>query len=371
MSLTRRENLLEALRCGNPEWLPIVTHVDPYNQPSRKGMPPELAETLGAVKWQGENTLALSRYLEIDVLDYVSAPVSIRREKVVVEAETEGADTVQTWRTPKGDLRCVRRRNRDGNASYLVEHLVKSADDLPALAAVFEDEIIEPDAVRIEAVKERKRRIGDDGLLMCFLPGTPLGMMYRVFSGVAPLAYLHVDAPAALRDLFDVMERNYLERFRVGLAAGADAYVGMDDTSTTTISPAMFEQYNLDVTDRRAELCHEAGRLYFHHSCGLIRDLLPLYRRTKMDVVHAFTPPPTGDVTIPEGRRLLGDRIAICGSLGLFADEPWSLDKVRREIRDVLSVIGSGDGVVVSLAAFPNRTVEQMRQVVAALRRTV
>jgi hypothetical protein len=54
-----------------------------------------------------------------------------------------------------------------------------------------------------------------------------------------------------------------------------------------------------------------AGKLYFHHFCGLIRDLLPLYRRTRMDAMHAFTVPPIGNVIVAEGRRILGDRIAI------------------------------------------------------------
>ena len=368
MPLTRQENLLRALRCEDAEWVPIATHVDPYNQPSREGMNPELAAAMGEVKWQDACTLTLSRYLDITVVDYVSAPVRIGRDKVAIETATDGADTTQVWHTPKGDLRCVRRRNRDGNASYLVEHLVKGPADLEALAAVFEDETIEADPEKVEALRERSRLIGDDGLLIVFGPGTPLGMMYRVFCGVAPLAYLHMDAPAALSDLFEVMERNYLERFRVSLAAGGDAMVGMDDTSTTTISPAMFEQHNLDVTDRRAEMCHDAGRFYFHHSCGLIRDLLPLYRRTKMDAVHAFTPPPTGDVTIPEGRRALGDRISICGSLGAFPEDPWSLERLRAEIAEVFAAVGPGDGVVLWIAAFPNRTVDQMRQVVEAIR---
>ena len=43
----------------------------------------------------------------------------------------------------------------------------------------------------------------------------------------------------------------------------------------------------------------------FHHSCGLIHDLLPLYRRTKMDCVHGYTIPPIGDVTVGQGRPML------------------------------------------------------------------
>ncbi len=79
-------------------------------------------------------------------------------------------------------------------------------------------------------------------------------------------------------------------RLSIGLQSDVDAVVGVDDTSTTTISPAMFEACNTDLTDERARRSHATGKFYFHHSCGLIRDLLALYRRTQMDAVGPFYP---------------------------------------------------------------------------------
>jgi uroporphyrinogen-III decarboxylase len=90
-----------------------------------------------------------------------------------------------------------------------------------------------------------------------------------------------------------------------------DIIVGMDDTSTTLISPDMFDEFNVELTNKRADLIHKYGKFYMHHSCGLIHDLLPIYRKTRMDAVHAFTTPPIGNVLFPESRKLLGDRIAI------------------------------------------------------------
>jgi len=41
--ITPRENLLRVFRGELPEWIPVVGHADPYNQPSRRCMDPELA----------------------------------------------------------------------------------------------------------------------------------------------------------------------------------------------------------------------------------------------------------------------------------------------------------------------------------------
>lgn len=367
--LTPRENLQRIFRHEMPERIPICLHVDPYNQPNREGMDPELAEQLGAVEWHDLSTAIFSRYLGLDIMDYMGLPVRIVRRNVAIDVIHQGNDTVETWHTAAGELRQISRRCRDSNTSYLVEHMVKSPADLPALVALFEDEVIEVDPAALAAVRERQELIGDDGILMCFMPATPLGMMYRVYSGVATLAYLYADAPRALGDLFLVMERNYQRQLQLSVQSSADAFVGMDDTSTTVISPAMFERSSLACTDRRAQTCHENGKLYFHHSCGHIHDLLPLYRRTRMDAVHAFTVPPLGNVTVAEGRRLLGERISIISAPGVLAEESWDPQLVKTQVHQFFADAGPGGHLIVGLAAYPHRTMEQTKAVVDECRK--
>ena len=92
-----------------------------------------------------------------------------------------------------GDLREVIRVLREpGGAvsSNWIEHPIKTAADLEALAAIHEDELIELDRAGVDRTRERAELIGSDGIVLGTMPGTPLGMMYRVYSGVAALAYL-------------------------------------------------------------------------------------------------------------------------------------------------------------------------------------
>ena len=369
---TPRENLLNVFRHKRPEWLPVVGHCDPYNQPSREGMAPALAAALGEVHWSDESTVKYSRHLGLDIMDWFGMPAArVTRRQVTVECRTEGDVTTCVWHTPAGDLREVSQVCRDPTgavSSNWTEHLVKGPQDLPALAAIFEDEVIEPDPQGIERTRQRRRLIGDDGLLLGTMAGTPLGMMFRVYSGVATLAYLWADAPEALRDCFAVMEANHMRQLAVGLQSDIDVVVGVDDTSTTAISPAMFEACNLALTDARADAAHAAGKLYFHHSCGLIRDLLPLYRRTRMDAVHAFTVPPIGNVTVAEGRQRLGERIVIVAGDGQLAGPMDDRAAVRENIRRMIAEAAPGDHFVLGVTAYPNRTMEQTEFVVDCCR---
>lgn len=366
-----RENLLKIFRHEIPDWIPVTGHIDPYNQPSRDGMDPELAKALGQVNWGDEAIVTFSRYLGLDIMDWYCAPVQITRRNVSIETELDGDITTNVWHTPNGDLREVIRVCNDVSgavSSNWTEHLIKSPADLPALAAIFEDELIETDLEGVERTRIRRQLIGDGGLLLGPMDATPLGMMYRVYSGVATLAYLWADAQDALHDLFVVMESNYLKRLKIAVESDIDVLVSVDDTSTTAISPTMFEACNMSLTDERAEVAHNAGKLYFHHSCGHIRELLPLYRETKMDAVHAFTIPPIGNVTVADGRRLLGDRVTIFAGVDQLAGSMECRDSVRSSIHQMINEAVPWDHFILGIACYPNRTMEQTKFVLDCCR---
>ena len=83
---TPRENILGVFRHETPRWTPICGHCDPWNQPSREDIHAELADATRSVGWAGESTVAFSRYLGLDIMDFVGAPVSVRRSRVSVDS---------------------------------------------------------------------------------------------------------------------------------------------------------------------------------------------------------------------------------------------------------------------------------------------
>jgi len=322
----------------------VVAWIDNYNQPARHDMPPELAEQLGAADaLHPEAIVRFSRWLGLDIMDRVSAPVRISRQSVsreVVDDPGSHRRTI-TWRTAAGVLREVIQSEPAQRTASHVEHLVKGPADLAALAAVFEDETYDLDAEQLVAIQQRRQLVGDDGITVLFMPGTPLGMMYRAFCGTDTLAYLYADAPESLDDLFVVMERAYRRQFQLAALAEVDALVTMDDTSTTIISPAMFERYNMALTDARADLAHRAGKLYLHHSCGHIRALLPLYRESAMDSVHFYSPPPLGDALLVDGLRTLRENQSMIPLIPDLFGNMRDLDAVGRRVRAMVDLPSS------------------------------
>lgn len=336
MMMSPRENLLQALRCENPQWIPVCPHLFPNENPTQ-GIPEELGKVfcLSSGSLAG-NILKLGEYFGAE--DYmlpVSVPAVLVSDTCSIERkQVEKGKSVITLSTPKGGLRQTT-ESMEGYPSMVTERYVKTIDDAIRLTAYFTSLRVAAAPDALKQIKDIQKLIGDKGVLFCRAPGTPMGMCYRVYSDITNLIYMIADTPQTMKDLFACMEEKYLQLYEDMLrqAPEIDVFMGMDDTSTTLISPAMFDSFNVELTNKRADLCHACGKIYMHHSCGLIRNLLPIYRKTRMDGVDAFTPPPIGDVGYAEGRKLLGPKYSIRTPL---ANGLQSLDKdvICRHVAD-------------------------------------
>ncbi|MBI3945665.1 MAG: hypothetical protein HY321_07090 [Armatimonadetes bacterium] len=334
--MSPRENLLETLRCGRPEWVPVCLHLFPNENPT-EGIPEELRDVIGSSSGNlARAILGVGEYLGArDHLLPVSSPAGLVSDTCSTGTERVGTRALlTTLSTPKGDLRQVT-ETREGYPGMVTERYVKTADDAAKLAEYFASLRVEVSPDALARARNLRSLMGDRGILFCRGPGTPLGMCYRIYSDIVNLIYLIADAPATMGDLFASMEEKYIQLHEALLRAAPeiDLVLGMDDTSTTLISPRMFDVFNVALTNRRADLCHAHGRMYMHHSCGLLRNLLPVYRKTRIDGVDAYTPPPIGDVGHAEGRKLLGPRYSMISGLASGLPSVRE-DAVRRHVAE-------------------------------------
>ena len=366
---TKRENLLRTLRNEPADYIPIVVACDPYNQPSREGMPAKLAEQLGEVRWKDNSPVTLARWLDLEVSVRSAPPIRGRSTRSRQRQERVGDEHHIIITTPSGEIREVRRQGHAGAADYAVKRFVETEADLKVFAEFMADQTFEIVLAEVATVSERLRFVGNDGMLAISMPGTPLGMMVRVYSGVEALAYFCADCPDTLASTLEIVSDNYLRQLRLLADVPADAVWSVDDTSTTAISPAMFETYEMGHIDRAATEVQRQGKLYLHHSCGLIRDLLGLYRRTRMDVVDAVNPPPMGNTPIDVALEQLGPDIAIIAAMPQLRIDPFDHDEVRRSLDESFAQAGDGRNLVLGMAGEQNRTIADMEFLVAECRK--
>ena len=89
-----------------------------------------------------------------------------------------------------------------------------------------------------------------------------------------------------------------------------------ENTSTTMISPDFYERYSLAQIKAQADYIHSHGKKLILHMCGLLNDLLPLFKRAGIDGIHSVTPPPVGNTDFTRVYEVFGPNFPIQGRFG-------------------------------------------------------
>jgi hypothetical protein len=203
----------------------------------------------------------------------------------------------------------------------------------------------------------------DMGAMMLDL-GEPIGVLYHAANlGEYPIWSLtrRDEVSAFLRRL----QGHFLAKYRWCLERDlADVYflVGSELAAPPMVSRDVFREWVVPFQKELIDLIHSYGRLAITHFHGRIRDLLPDFLELAPDGLHTIEEPPVGDCTLERAFDVVGNRIALIGTIQY--DEFRALDcaAMRAEVRRVLAV-ARGRRFILSPSAGPFHDVlpERMR----------
>jgi uroporphyrinogen-III decarboxylase len=102
---------------------------------------------------------------------------------------------------------------------------------------------------------------------------------------------------------------------RISVESPAQVFISWEDSSTTNVSPVLFDRYIAPDLNRWGGVIHDAGKLLLHHACGHVRALLPTMAKEHVDAIESLSPPPTGNVEIWDARQTLGPEMGLIGGI--------------------------------------------------------
>jgi len=211
------------------------------------------------------------------------------------------------YRTPRGTLSAVWRNG------HPLKFPVRGIEELRTYRRMWEAASFEPrdDAPALRAMEDA---IGPDGIVCRFWGPSAVPRLLEFDMGIENFYYLLADHPREMADLLDLMHGKYLEAFGILAAGPCDVLVLVENTSSRYISPDLYEHFNGRHVRDFVDIAHAAGKTAIIHMCGHIRTLLPLIRKTRLDGIHALTPPPVGDTPWQTALDALGDDLIIIGA---------------------------------------------------------
>lgn len=108
----------------------------------------------------------------------------------------------------------------------------------------------------------------------------------------------------------------------------------------TLLSPKAIREYFLPWHKKYAQMCHDAGRPYFLHSCGKIDAVMEdLINDVKIDAKHSFQ---DGVAPVIDWKDRYGTRIGLIGGIDVNVLCTYPPDKLRQYIRHTIEKCAEG-----------------------------
>lgn len=242
-------------------------------------------------------------------------PVRCRVEGVRVEQSDDGRTVTQVTTTPVGRLVQRHQKSEAGNTSFLVEHPLKTPEDYKVGLWIEEHTVFEFDPAPVE---QHLAGPGREGLsLGMLLPRGKSAFQSLVehLVGTEELMYALADWPEVVETLWQAMVARDLEAARLAMQSPYEHFITWEDSSTQNYSPPQYEKYIAAEIRQWCDLLAGHGKRYIQHACGHVRALLGSMQACGVAAIESISPPPTGNITIGEARRLAGSGFGIIGGI--------------------------------------------------------
>jgi uroporphyrinogen-III decarboxylase len=338
--MTSRQRLLAAYRRQPVDRIPYWAKV--ANDNWRRG--------------QGE---PVRSWTDRELLDYIHADGLFSSPRCVkAEAPHARGERIDDGRggwalvthTPEGDL--VERWAYDAatGTHHPVEYPVKTLEDLKRYRWAYTGRKVIVDAAAVERSRQRRDEVGERGMTLSGWGTSPLMQLIEHVLGQEQTMYFLADYPDEMAELIGLMHASNRELVRQAAeTASCDAIVSVENTSTTLLSPQLFERWCRPHLCDYGRIIESAGKMHELHMCGLLGALLERIDGIPAASMEAFTCPPLGNTRLADGRTRVPSKTLIGGTC---ANVWWrrTAEQIEEFVAGELAACPDHRGIVLTTA---------------------
>jgi uroporphyrinogen-III decarboxylase len=226
---------------------------------------------------------------------------------------------------------------------------LKSEADLAALRHVYERITYEPD---YQFALRRRSEIGDQGILLCYLPKSPFMQLVALEGGIEAVTFAEAAAPAEFAETLAVMKSAFDRAARIAVESPAEALMIPENLSSEVVGPRFFEAYVRPYQEEWIRKIAAAGKSSFIHMDGTLRGLIAREASTGVNVIEAMTPAPVGDIGVGEWAAAAGNPGTVLwgGIPGSYFTPAVNAATFDRHVREALAVMRTAPRYVLGVA---------------------
>lgn len=266
-----------------------------------------------------------------------------------IRAEKKGLVTTTTIETPVGSLRQVEQYSTTSFSPGITKHFIEDIDDLKIYLWAVQHTAYE---ANYEFAKQRYETIGDNGVVLCYTPKSPVMDLIALHSGIENVTYMRMDDEEDFYAILDELEESYDKACQLVVDSPAECIMIPENITSECAAP-FYQDHMKRYHQKWTGAIRDAGKYSFVHQDGTVRGLITqLSKESKFDVIEAVTPLPIGDVAIEEVASLVDDSTIIWGGIpgGLFNEAACTDKDFEEHVMKCIEVMSSAPRYVLGVA---------------------
>src|SRR4030042_3276129 len=256
-----RERIISILKGEQPDHVPWFGDLDYWaNSPIKRGLKPEgfiLSDDY--IRWHRD--LGVGFYLQ----GYF--PFKQIFSNCNVHEWNEGRKRYKEIVTPIGSIRECWEYIPISFSEAPLEHFMKSEADIPVMKFIYENTHFEPD---YQVANIRRQQVGDQGVVLCYLPRSPFMHLMALEAGVISLTMVALTRPDEFKDLLDTMKMAFDQAAQIAVDSPAEVLMIPENLSSEMVGPDFFNMYMYNYQKEWTSKIRKAGKYSFIHIDGTL-----------------------------------------------------------------------------------------------------
>lgn len=308
----------------------------------------------------------------LDVYDYVYGScryflwdhswLTLRYHKTTITTQWEDTHRLrQTWHTPLGNLSQVLHYDEWKISMHIVEHRIKSPDDLVILSALYEDERWDWNQT---AYDRDLAEFGAYGAPQFYFRRSPLQRLILDEMGFEQAMFFMIDHPQKLAEYMAFATAADDPMYEIICNSPAQILNFGENIDGTLNPPPVWTAHLAPYYTARLNQLHQADKLVYIHMDGTLKPLLPHIHDCPWDAIEAATPVPQGDVTLEQIKTAFGDTPLLDGIPALyFLPDLYPVECLTDSVHQVVDLFYPRLVLGVSDEVPPDSDIERVRMV--------
>ena len=248
---------------------------------------------------------------------WVFSPLVIHTPDVKIKTFEEytekGEKLVKTvYSTPKGEIFLVSKHSGGYGSKWgalRTEFLIKKEDDYKVVEFILKNEKY---SINEKVIYETEKNLGEDGIMVSWVPKTPLMEMIYHYYGPEKFAYEFYDRKDLFLEFYELLKKRYIEICKILSKSPVIRFFEIADNITSDIvGKERYEEFIMPVYKKVYGIFKEEGKMLGSHLDGNLKILKEDIKNSALDFIDAFTPYPDTDLTLKEAKEEWENKVII------------------------------------------------------------